>query len=61
MELNVRGRLGNYTLVYHDIIFSYQKTIRETLRNSDTAILEFANYLCENIPLVGVDVSKLDF
>ena len=48
-------------LVYHDIIYSYQKTIRETLGNSDTAILNLANYLCENIPLVDVEVSKLGF
>ena len=50
-----------FGLVFHGIISSYQKAIRETLGNSDAAILNLVDYLCENMPLKGVDVSKLGF
>ncbi len=48
-------------LVFHGILSSYQRAIRDTLGNSDAAILNLVDYLCENMPLKGVDVSKLGF
>ena len=48
-------------LVFHGILSSYQRAIRDTLGNSDAAILHLVDYLCENMPLRDVDVSKLGF
>jgi len=48
-------------LVFHSIITSYQKTIREALGYTDSAILNLADCLSENVPLGNVDVAKLGF
>jgi len=42
-------------LVFHSIIYAYQKTIRETLGSTDTAILKLIDTICENIRLLGID------
>ncbi|MCW4048415.1 MAG: hypothetical protein NWE89_01630 [Candidatus Bathyarchaeota archaeon] len=48
-------------LVFHDILSSYQVAIRDTLGNSDAAILNLVDHLCENVKMKGIEIDKHGF
>jgi hypothetical protein len=48
-------------LVFHEIIYSFQVTVLETLGNSDMAILHLADQLCQTALIKDVDFSMHGF
>jgi hypothetical protein len=48
-------------LIFHGMISSYQAAIRDTFGNSDVALINHVEYLCDNVELEGVDAGRLGF
>ena len=48
-------------LVFHDIIYAYQRTVRETLGSCDKAILNLVECMCQNTSLSQLCESEAGF